>query len=196
LVARLELARHASDLLHSKEEALERERVRLQGHATRAEAQWQQLYTAAGSWLVKARMLGASDEVAMLIAHGSPSASITPRWQTSMGIAYPGSVECAPGSTPTLTSTAALGPTLAAYRAALDAAATHAAASAAVSRLDTELANTRRRRRAIDERLRPQLEEALRQLDLSLDELDREEALRVRIAVDHKALAERKGAQP
>jgi vacuolar-type H+-ATPase subunit D/Vma8 len=64
------------------------------------------------------------------------------------------------------------------------AAATLAAAAQATRRLDSELAQTRRRRRAVEDRLLPDLLEARHRLDLHLDELDREEAQRVRTAVD------------
>jgi vacuolar-type H+-ATPase subunit D/Vma8 len=186
LVTRLELAHHAGDLLHSKEEALERERARLGGHAARAQADWREQCEQAAARLAMARTLGASDEVTELIGTSAGPATVTPRWQTSMGIVYPGSVECSPGPTPTLSSTAALGPAIEAYRGALDAAATTAATTAAVDRLDAELAATRRRRRAIEERLSPRLERQLDELDLHLDELDREEALRVQVATEMK----------
>jgi vacuolar-type H+-ATPase subunit D/Vma8 len=101
-----------------------------------------------------------------------------------MGIVYPGSVECVPGSAGALTSTAALGPTATAYRRALEAGATCAATTAAVVRLDRELAATRRRRRAIEDHLQPRLERALGELEVHLDELDREEALRVHVAIE------------
>jgi vacuolar-type H+-ATPase subunit D/Vma8 len=182
LVARLDLADHAAGLLHSKETALERERVRLAGYASRAETEWKILCEEAAAWLLRARTLGASGELRQLIIDGPPPASVTPQWQVSMGITYPGSVRSAPGDRPLLTSTAALGPTSDAYRRALDAGALHAATIAAVGRLDAELAATRRRRKAIEDRLRPRLETTLRELDLHLDELDREEAVRVRVA--------------
>ena len=186
LMNRLELARHASELLHGKEQALQRERVRLAGHADRARRQWVESCERAAVWLQRARCLGASDELAVLVRQGGPPATVTIEWQTSMGITYPGSVRCDPGPLPPVTSTAALLPAAEAYRRALEAAAEHAATSAAVRRLDDELAATRRRRRAIEEHLQPTLDAARRALDLHLDELDREEALRVRVAAGRR----------
>jgi vacuolar-type H+-ATPase subunit D/Vma8 len=187
LATRVARARRASELLSSKEEALERERVRLEGHAARARNAWIGQCRDAENELVRARMFGASDELALLVARGPTDlASIKPHWETSMGIAYPGSVECEPGERPAVTSTAALCQAIDAYRQALEAGVQHAAASAAVQRLDAELAATRRRRRAIEDRLQPALEKAWRELDLHLDELDRDEALRVRIATRRK----------
>jgi vacuolar-type H+-ATPase subunit D/Vma8 len=184
LVARLDTARHAADLLRNKEDVLERERARLEGHTARAEADWRERCHDAVAWLVRARTLGASDEIGTLIQHTVEPATVTPRWQDSMGIVYPGSVETRPGSAEALSSTAALGPTSEAFRRALDAGATCAATTTAVNRLDAELAATRRRRRAIEERLQPGLENTLRELDVHLDELDREEAFRVHVAVE------------
>ena len=184
LVARYDLATHAAELLRSKEEALERERVRLKGHAKRTRGEWVSACDAAASALVRARMLGASRELAHRRA--TSAASMTPDWQASMGIVYPGAVACEPGERPAVTSTAALGPAIDAYRVALVAAGPHAAASEAVDRLSAELAATRRRRRAIEDRLLPTLGSELLELDLHLDELDRDEALRVRMAVQRR----------
>lgn len=100
-----------------------------------------------------------------------------------MGVGYPTAVACSLGTPADLTATAALAPAAAAYSEALEAAATAAAADLAHRRLGRELAETRRRRRAVEERLLPDLEETCRHLELRLDELDREEALRVRMAV-------------
>ena len=100
-----------------------------------------------------------------------------------MGVSYPTAVACTPGPRPDLTTTAALGPAADAYAAALSAAATAAGAALAQRRLDRELAETRRRRRAVEDRLLPELEDTCRRLELHLDELDREEAQRVRTAV-------------
>jgi len=187
LIARLDVATHAAGLLHSKEEVLERERVRLEGHAKRASAEWASACDVAASELVRARMLGASGELARL--RGCGTATITPDWQEAMGIVYPGGVECESGERPAVTTTAALRPATDAYRAALVTAGQHAAASAAVERLDAELAATRRRRRAIEDRLQPALASALHELDLHLDEADRDEALRVRMAVRQREVA-------
>lgn len=182
LMARLQLARHGADLLHSKEEALQRERVRLEGHVARTQQQWEHSCRDAASWLLRSRALGASGEIASIITRGPGPAAVTTHWQTSMGITYPGGVDCTPAPDPVVTSTAALRPTIDSYRLAFQAAAEHASTTAALRRLNTELAGTRRRRRAIEQRLVPRLESALHDLDLHLDEQDRDEALRVHIA--------------
>lgn len=186
LMARLQLARHGVDLLHSKEEALQRERTRLEGHVSRTNRQWVQTCGDAAGWLLRCRALGASGELEAIMERGPDPATVTAHWQTSMGVTYPGAIDCEVGSDPVVHSTAALRPTIDAYALALRAGAEHASTTAALRRLDRELADTRRRRRAIEQRLVPRLEVALRDLDLSLDERDREEALRVHIATNQQ----------
>jgi V/A-type H+-transporting ATPase subunit D len=132
--------------------------------------------------LTRARVLGAGDEIRALIERGPSPAVVNANWQTSMGTTYPGAVDCSPGAPVAFSCTAAIRPAIDAFRNALTAGATHAATTTALRRLDTELANTRRRRRAIGERLVPRLERVLHELDLQLDEQDREEAIRVQIA--------------
>jgi vacuolar-type H+-ATPase subunit D/Vma8 len=183
LLHEVDTARRAGTLLHSKEEALEREQDRVAGHLTRARAEWAERVGRATALLVRARALGASGELDRVVAAGAATATAEPTWQVSMGVGYPTSVACTPGPEPELTATAALGPAAEAFREALEAAATAAAAELAHRRLGRELAETRRRRRAVEERLLPDLLETCRRLELYLDELDREEALRVRTAV-------------
>lgn len=182
LMARLRLARDGVGLLRSKEDVLQRERVRLEGHVARTQQTWEADSTEAAIALLRARALGASGELASIVACGAEPAIVAPRWQVSMGVIYPGVVEVTPGPEPTATSTAALRPAIDAYRRALGTAADHASTTAALNRVTTELAGTRRRRRAIEQRLIPALEAAVRRLDLRLDEQDRDEALRIHIA--------------
>ena len=54
------------------------------------------------------------------------------------------------------------------------------------ARLDHELAQTRQQRRAIEEHLVPNLTAAIHELDGKLDEQDREEAVRIRLAVQQR----------
>lgn len=182
LLREIELARRAVDLLHSKEEALERERIRLSGHADRAVERWEQAWTAATVAATRARMLGAGSEIDRLAARSWGAATVTPEWSRSMGIEYPGAVTCDPVGAEPLTSTAAMVVAATAARAAVLAAADAAAADEAVRRLDRELASTRRRRRAVDEHRLPALESEVHELELRLDEVDRDEALRIRTA--------------
>ncbi|MEZ5094363.1 V-type ATP synthase subunit D [Nocardioides sp.] len=183
LLHRVDTARRAATLLRSKEEALEREQDRVAGHLARATSDWAAALGTATSLLARARALGASGELDRWVRTLPATATAAPTWQVSMGVSYPTAVACTPGPRPDLTTTAALGPAADAYAAALSAAATAAGAALAQRRLDRELAETRRRRRAVEDRLLPELEDTCRRLELHLDELDREEAQRVRTAV-------------
>lgn len=188
LIHQLELARHGVDLLRSKEDALQREQVRLEAHVVRTRARWGEACADAFSWLLRARALGASDEIAALVTLGEASANISPHWQASMGVTYPGIVDVVSGPEPTVVSTAALRPTIDAYQKALSTGAAHASSTTAWRGLSGELNDTRRRRRAIEQRLVPQLEASLHGLDLHLDEQDRDEALRTQLAIkQHEA---------
>ena len=183
LRARLDLARHAVDLLRNKEEALRRERARLEGHAHITAEQWTTRCADAAAWLLRARALGARTELERAHDPGNAPAEMTIAWQSAMGVVYPGEVTCIPGAAPAPTSTAAVVPTAAAYRAALVAGGQHAAAATALGRLEAELATTRRRRRAVEERLQPRLEARLHRLDVDLDERDRDAAVRTQLAI-------------
>jgi vacuolar-type H+-ATPase subunit D/Vma8 len=182
IIARLELAQHATSLLQSKEEVLQRERSRLAGHEGRSRSDWIRLCNEASEQLLRARVLGASDELTALIVRGPNPASVQADWQDSMGITYPGDVSCTPGAQFGVTGTAALLPVMIAYRAALIAGTQHAGTATALERLDRELESSRRRRRAIGDHLVPRISAELHQLDLALDEQDREEAVRIRLA--------------
>jgi V/A-type H+-transporting ATPase subunit D len=189
LLQRRNLAAHASSLLNSKEEALQHERSRLQAHASRSAQQWRQHCKHAEEWLLRSLALGANDELQTLIAQGAAQATVTPDWQMSMGVTYPGNVRCEPGPEPAVSSTAALRPTIDAYRSALMAAAEHAATNTALVRLDDEVGATRRRRRAIEEHLIPRLDAGIHRMDLYLDEAEREEALRIQLARNRRKVA-------
>ena len=186
LRTKLDIARHAIDLLRNKEEALRREQARLEGHAHRTEQEWTARCGDATTWLLRARALGASSEIAAMLDYPSEPAVVTIRWQSAMGVAYPGAVNCTPGAPTAPTTTAAMVPAAAAYQDALIAGATHAAATTALQRLEDELSNTRKRRRAIEQRLQPRLETQLHQLDLDLDERDRDAAVRTQLATRHR----------
>lgn len=182
LQARLAMAEHAAELLHDKEEALRREQSRLEGHANRTAAQWQDASRSAASSLLLARAMGASGELDALCRSSTPAASVSLSWRSAMGVTYPGDADCRPVPRSGLVSTAALVPARDAYRRALLAGAEHAVATTALQRIEDELARTRRRRRAVEVRLVPDLTDRIHRLDVELDERDREAASRAQLA--------------
>ena len=82
--------------------------------------------------------------------------------------------------TPPIPGTPALAAAAAAYRHALEAAVEHAAVTTAAARVSTELSVTQQRLRAVRDRWIPELPTALHELELRLDEHEREELTRTR----------------
>ena len=100
-----------------------------------------------------------------------------------MGLSYPADVRITGvEAEPLAAGNAAVEPATAAHRVALLAGLRAAAAAEALRRVDAEIAVTRRRRRAIDKRWLPWLHDSLRALDLSLEQAEQEDGVRVRRA--------------
>lgn len=183
LQGRAEVARRAAELLDRKERLLRPEELRL-GELARLTAQaWASACRQAEVWSTRAVLVGDRRDLRRQCAPAV--AELT--WRNGMGLSYPSEAACRlPSSAPLLSPNPALAPAVTASRAAVEAAVRHAAASYAHARVAAELAATRRRRRAIEERWIPDLEGALSRLELRLDELEREEHVRIRWA-QHRA---------
>ena len=101
-----------------------------------------------------------------------------------MGLTYPTDVRVTGiPTTPLVAVNAAVKPAATAYAAALVAGLRTAAATDALRRIDREIAVTRRRLRAIEKRWLPWLHESLRALELSLEQAEQEDGVRMRRAV-------------
>ena len=106
---------------------------------------------------------------------------MTVSYTAIMGIRYPA------GATYVIPPTAAWdGPALAAarqaHRAALAAAVRHAAAAEAERVIEAETVATRHRLRAIRDRWIPRLEQALAEVTFAIEEQERADAARLRLA--------------
>jgi V/A-type H+/Na+-transporting ATPase subunit D len=179
LARRLETARRGADLLDRKLRILEGELARLRAAAAETAAQWDQCQADAKAWLLRAALLGG--ERAVRLSDDGQPADVRIRYETTMGIRYPSDAVCAIAPPATWD-----GPVVArarlAHRAALAAAAQHAAASAAVRALDSEVTATRYRLRAIQDRWIPRLEQGLAEVTFTIEELERADAARLRLA--------------
>ncbi len=113
-------------------------------------------------------------------ASASPAAALL-TWRTEMGVEFPSESSCELPAMPSIAGTPALAAAAAAYRHALQAAVEHAAVITAAARVSTELALTQRRLRAVRDRWIPELHTTLRELELRLDEHEREELTRARL---------------
>ena len=106
-----------------------------------------------------------------------------------MGLTYPVGVELVDDfdDMPIRRGNAALRPAVTACRAALLAGARTAAAEEAVRRLEREIALTRRRIRALDKRWLPWLHTALHERELTLEQAEQEDGVRLRRALSSNA---------
>lgn len=182
LRGRLETAQRGMQLMQRRHDLLRREERRLATLESMTRAEWDQRCRTAERWMARALVLGGRE--ALTRGNVERTTVATVRWQSSMGVTSPGEVVTQLGPAPELTGPAALGPAALGYRDAIDAAVQHAASAAALIQVRAELESTGRRLRAIRDRLVPRLEEALRTLELQLDEIEREEILRARWARD------------
>ncbi len=177
---RVAVARRACDLLQHKQKLLQREHRRLTELVARTGAEWTRAASTAQLLSCRALVGGDSDELRRAVGRAVP-ADVSIEWVNGAGVRYPGMTTVRAGPVP-----ACAGPVLLeAGRAcsdALELAVRHAAAATAVDRVERELAVTVRRLRAVRDRWLPELEDALRALDLALEEVEREETTRLRRA--------------
>ena len=183
LVRRLEIARHGAELLDRKRQALLRKQGQARSEAAEARRAWEDAAAQVALWSARAAMGDGAGRLEMLTRHVDEPASLQLSWSNLMGAQLP-SVERI--SVPDRPPLSPLGACSAAVflartcREATCAAARHAVAERADTEISAELNRAARRLRALRERLVPQHEQALTQLDLALDESQREQAARVR----------------
>jgi len=180
LVRRLETARRGADLLDRKLRILQGELARVQAAAAETAAQWDRCQAEARTWLLRAALL--EGERAIRLAGDGQAADVRVSYETTMGIRYPATATCT--VPPALTwDSPVLARARQAHRAALTAAARHAAATASVHVIDDEVRVTRYRLRAVQDRWIPGLEQALADVTFTIEELERADAARLRLAV-------------
>lgn len=188
LMARLHTARLAVDMLDRKLRILRLEQERCQLRASQTGHAWQASWRTAELWGSRVAVLGGRRE--LRLSTPSAHADVQVTWASVMGVRYPAGASCrlpevsdadrSPG-------TAALVEATRAYRAAVADAVAHAAAEGARRSVQAEVAATRRRRRAVANRLVPRLETALATLNASLEETELAETIRLRWAVGHSS---------
>lgn len=179
---RLMTARHGLRLLDSKQHILadELERVQLRSELVRAE--WEELAREAGLWLRRAAALDGSGRIEA--AAPLEPAGVQLRWGSAMGVLYPDDPECRLPAPPQKGGSSALSYTAAVHRSALEAGVRYAAVQRAELLLAAELAATRTRQRAVENRWIPRLENELLAIARQLDAQELEESLRLRWAAD------------
>lgn len=181
LLRRLAVARRGQDVLEQKRRALLREAARLEEQRDLARREWEATARDAERWWHRAAVLGGERplELACSLVRGEAGVAVTHR--AALGVVRPENAEVAlPDDPPAPRATSALAYAVRAHRRALEAAACVGVAERAYAQTLAEVRATTRRLRAIERTWIPAHEEALRRLELVLDEVDREDAARVR----------------
>ena len=107
-------------------------------------------------------------------------AQVAVTWTSTMGLRYPDDVVITSADATTTPNNAATVPATDAFRAALLAGSRVAATGEAIRRLEAEIGLTRRRLRALDKRLIPWLRAELAALELTLEQSEQEDGMRLR----------------
>jgi V/A-type H+-transporting ATPase subunit D len=182
-VHRLEVARRGAELLDQKYRALTREQHRLQPLVAAARENWERAARDADRWLARAAVLAGERQLEAVRNAATPPADVRLTWRTMLGVRCPADARLAAVPEPersVLAGSASLLGAAAAHRTALAAAVEFASIAGALGRVESELRLTAVRRAAIERRWIPAHEQALAALELTLEELEREDAARVR----------------
>jgi H(+)-transporting ATP synthase subunit D len=182
LLRRLAVARRGHDVLEQKRHALRRELDRLESSLDATRRDWHERAHAAELWWQRAAVLAGERPLALARSSVRGRADVRLVWRNALGVVYPfeATVSLPVGELFPAGGSAALVYAAQLHRGALEAAAQLGATELAYRRTAGELQATTQRLRAIERRWIPEHEEALRQVELALDENDREEAVRVR----------------
>jgi V/A-type H+/Na+-transporting ATPase subunit D len=194
LIARLETARRGAELLDRKRQALLREQRHVRNEAAQARRAWQGATAQAALWSARAAMLDGAGRLELLARHAGEHASLEVSWSNMMGARLPAIERITVPEPPPLSALGGSSAAVLAARACVEAtrsAARYAVAQRADIELSAELRRAARRLRALRERWIPQHEAALAQLDLALDESQREQAARARSARRRRDLSSR-----
>jgi V/A-type H+/Na+-transporting ATPase subunit D len=179
LVRRLETARRGADLLDRKLLILQGELAQRQSAAAQTQARWDRCQADAQTWLLRAALLGG--QRAIRLADDGQQADVTIGHELAMGVRYPSRAACT-FAPPATWDDPVMARTRQAHRAALAAAADHAAAASALRIVDAEVRATRYRLHAVQDRWIPSLEQALADVTFALEEQERSDAARLRLA--------------
>jgi V/A-type H+-transporting ATPase subunit D len=183
LAHRQDVARRGAALLETKLRILAAERDRAALQAERTAREWAVAAEDAERWLLRAALHSGRRGLRLAVDREPSQVHLT--WATTMGVTYPDRTDVvAPEAEPDAATpdSAALVQARQATRRALEVAAGHAAATAAVEALDAEVRTTRRRLRALRERWLPRLDAAQTALGEALEQQEREEGVRLRWA--------------
>jgi len=183
LLARIEVARRGAELLDRKRQVLLAEQMRMRAKVAQTRDEWFEAAAQVEAWTRRAGIVDGAIRLELLTRHVQEPASLELSWRNLMGAQLPDAKAI---DVPDPLSVSALGGSSAAVLLAhacchaTRAAARYAVAERAEAELSAELARAARRLRALRDRWIPQHEQALAALDLTLDEAQREQAIRIR----------------
>lgn len=176
------MARRGAELLDSKRRALLEHEQRLREDSAGAARDWDERYRTADRALVLAALL--SGERHLELSQGRrPGWEVELRWQSEMGVAFPTVGRITSGAPEGLVAaggSSALEVAADTFAGAVAAAIKCAVARRALETVRAELALTSRRQRVIERRWQPALRAAIHDLEVQLDELEREDGTRSR----------------
>ncbi|MGH8866431.1 MAG: V-type ATP synthase subunit D [Actinomycetes bacterium] len=185
---RLQVAHRGARLLDQKLRILRGEQERFTLLTARTGQAWEAACREADTWLVRGAMLGG--QRALRLGRPEAHATVDVSWASAMGVRHPADARCVlpePDPTSAPLGNTALFHAQDAYRRAAQAGVDHAVAQAALRVVDAEVTATRRRLRAVEDRWVPQLEAALAEVELGLEELEHAEGVRLRWAAGRNA---------
>ncbi|MDN4477517.1 V-type ATP synthase subunit D [Demequina sp. SYSU T00039] len=178
----LAVARHGVDMLERKQRIIAAEHERLLLGADHLQQAWERAARDAAVWADRAAALDGWPA----IEAAAPSGAATMRAEAGhvMGVEFTDAGEATVPERLPSGGSSALELAAEAMAEAVRAAAAYAAARRASTTVEAELVATRTRRRAVEHRWIPRLEGELARIEGALEELEREENLRVRWALD------------
>jgi len=180
LERRLQVARRGADLLDRKLRIFQRELPGLRADAAHAARDWERCAADADRWLLRAALLGG--QRAIRLASDDAPAELDVGYAVTVGVRHPATCACT-FPPPQDWAGPTIGAARHAHQVALEAAARSAAASAALRIMEAEAAATRLRLRAVKDRWIPLLEEARAAVALAIDEQERADGARLRLAM-------------
>lgn len=177
---RLAVAERGAELLDQKLRILRTEAQRLELVAQGTGRLWAEASNEAARWLVRAALTGG--ERAVRLASDDVETQVELTWTWTIGVRHPSRATCTPPppSRDLPAANAAVVAARVAHRRAVEAAAQHAVAQAALRMIEAEEAATRRRLRAIDDRWLPLLGSTLKAAELGLEEQEHADGVRLR----------------
>jgi len=185
---RLGAAGQAASLLERKLRILQLEQERYARRAEEASAAWEAAIGEAETWALRASLLAGAH--AFEPVHDGQPADVHLEWAALMGARYPSAGRVAlpvSGTSSPLPSSSAVDDAARSYRVAAELAVDAAVARSAAEVVRAEVAATRFRKRAIEDRWVPRLSQAAADLDLALSETESAEAVVRRLAASPRS---------